>query len=197
MITTEEQARRAVRELLQYIGEDTQREGLIETPKRIVNMWKEILRGYDTAKKPTITVFNNGMDGIRYNNMIVDSGTFYSLCEHHAIPFIGKYHFAYIPHEKGKILGLSKVARVVDYYAARLQIQERLGRDIINALETALDSEYKPLGMAMHLEAEHLCKSMRGVKKQGKMQTSVLTGIFMNDHATREEFMTLINVWDR
>lgn len=127
-------------------------------------------RGYDLSQVPKITVFPNGVDGLSCDSVIADSGGFYSMCEHHMMPFFGKYWFAYIPNPKGKILGISKVGRVVDYCAARLQVQERLAKDIIVMIQEALGSEYPPLAMGIVLEGEHLCKSMRGVKKEGKMQ---------------------------
>jgi len=179
--------------IFQYIGENPKRQGLVDTPKRIVKMYDEIFKGYKKELKPEITVFNNGSDGVIYDEMIYDEGEFYSVCEHHMIPFFGKYYFAYIPHLKGKILGLSKVARIVDYYSARLQIQERLVSDIVNCLWEALckDTKFKPLGMALMMEGEHLCKSMRGVKKQGVMKTSKLLGEFQKIEV-KNEFLQLI-----
>ena len=131
---TEEQAREHIVDLLEYIGEDPSREGLKETPDRILRMFSEIFRGYDPAQAPRITTFPNGQDGIVYDNMIVDSGSFYSLCEHHCRTFFGQYWFAYLPNPKGRILGLSKVGRVVDYCASRLQVQERLVQDVVQML---------------------------------------------------------------
>ena len=116
-----------IRELLTYIGEDPDRPGLVGTPDRILRMWREIFRGYDPAQHPKITTFDNGVDGLTYDNMVVDCGNFYSMCEHHMMPFFGKYVFAYIPNPKGKILGLSKIGRVVDYYSSALRMgQKRL-----------------------------------------------------------------------
>jgi len=175
------------------IGENPEREGLKDTPKRIAKMYEEIFRGYDETQKPKVTVFNNGSDGIIYDEMICDEGDFYSHCEHHVIPFFGKYYFAYIPNPKGKILGISKVARVVDYFAAKLQIQERLTHDIVNYIWKALSVDGKePLGMALIMKGEHLCKTMRGVKKKGKMITSVMKGCFKSEYETRQEFLNLI-----
>ena len=122
--------------------------------------------------KNDVIIAGNGVDGLSCDGVIADSGGFYSMCEHHMMPFFGKYWFAYIPNPKGKILGISKVGRVVDYCAARLQVQERLAKDIIVMLQEALGSEYPPLAMGIVLEGEHLCKSMRGVKKEGKMRSS-------------------------
>lgn len=183
-----------VKMMLEAIGENPDREGLKDTPKRVVNMWKELFYGYDKTKIPNVTVFNNGSDGIIYNEMITDTGEFYSHCEHHMIPFFGRYYFGYIPNKRGKLLGLSKVARVVDYFSAKLQIQERLVYEIIEHLYDGLYiDKHKPIGMALVIEAEHLCKSMRGVKKKGKMRTTHLIGAFKDDVATREEFMGWVN----
>lgn len=179
-----------VKEMIRRIGEDTEREGLIDTPKRVVKMWKEIFRGYDEKQKPKVTTFTNGSDGIDYDEMICDTGDFYSHCSHHMVPFIGKYYFAYIPSASGKILGLSKVGRVVDYFSAKLQIQEQLVNDIVNEISSAL-GEVK--GIALVMEAEHLCKTMRGVKKKGKMRTTKLIGAFKDDPSTRQEFMNWVN----
>lgn len=182
-----------LRDLLRYIGEDPNRPGLEGTPDRIIRMWREIFRGYDPAQHPKITTFENGMDGLVYDNMITDTGCFYSMCEHHMMPFFGKYVFAYIPHPKGKILGLSKIGRVVDYHAAKLQIQERLVSDIVNDIASALGDKYPPLGIALMMQAEHLCKTMRGVKKQGQMSASYLQGVFRDDNGARSEFLAIAN----
>lgn len=179
--------------LLEYIGEDPNREGLKGTPDRIIRMWKEIFRGYDPMQKPKITTFENGKDGLIYDNMVIDEGNFYSMCEHHAMPFFGHYWFAYIPNPKGKILGISKIGRVVDYCAARLQIQERLVSDVVKMLTNALGEENPPLGVAMVMKGEHLCKTMRGVKKKGIMTSSYLEGAFKEDSQVRAEFMQLVN----
>lgn len=182
-----------ITKIFEHIGENPNRTGLIDTPDRIVRMWKEIFRGYDETQKPHITVFQNGEDGITYDNMVVDEGDFHSMCEHHMMPFFGHYWFAYIPNPKGKVLGLSKVARAVDYCSARLQVQERLTHDIVDMLAEALGDEYPPLGFAMVMKGHHLCKEMRGVKKNGLMTTSYLTGAFMDEPALRAEFMNLCN----
>jgi GTP cyclohydrolase I len=183
----------SVREILRHIGENPSRQGLEDTPARIVRMWKEIFRGYDKSQSPRVTTFQNGADGIIYDEMIVDTGTFYSMCEHHMMPFFGTYYFAYIPHPQGRILGLSKIARVVDYHCARLQVQERLVSDIIRHIEGALFCQYPALGIAVVLKGEHLCKSMRGAKKKGTMTCSSLTGAFKTDNAVRNEFLKLIH----
>lgn len=175
-----------IKDFLRSIGEDPARTGLKETPKRVVRMWKELYRGYDPRKKPRLTVFNNHTDGITYDQMICTSGSFYSHCEHHLLPFFGHYHFAYIPDRK--IIGLSKVARVVDYYAARLQTQERMVEQIVTELEKALASR----GIALILKARHLCQEMRGVRKTPSLMiTSDLRGLFRDRFKTRMEFLKM------
>ena len=180
-----------IRSLLGYIGEDPARPGLVGTPDRIIRMWREIFRGYDPNQHPKITTFDNGVDGLTYDNMVLDCGTYYSMCEHHMMPFFGKYVFAYIPNPKGKILGLSKIGRVVDYHSARLQVQERLVADIVEDITKALGEEHPPLGVALIMQGEHLCKTMRGVKKPGLMSASRLEGVFREDKAVRSEFLSL------
>lgn len=182
-----------IRRILEYIGEDPDRPGLVGTPDRIRRMCKELFRGYDPTQKPKITVFDNGNDGIVYDSMVVDSGKFNSLCEHHLMPFWGKYWFAYIPNPHGKILGLSKIGRVVDYCAARAQIQERLVYDVVEMLADALGTEYPPLGIALVMKAHHGCKEFRGVKKEGIMTSSFLQGNFRDDSAVRAEFMRFVS----
>lgn len=181
-----------IKEILASIGENPEREGLKGTPDRIARMFKEIFRGYDPSQKPKITTFQNGADGITYDNMVIDEGNFYSCCEHHMMPFFGHYWFAYIPNPKGKILGISKIGRVVDYCGARLQVQERLVHDVVTMLEDALGSENPPLGIALVMKGEHLCKTMRGAKKQGIMTSSFLTGMFKESPEVRAEFMQFV-----
>lgn len=189
-----EKGMEAIEKMLYIIGENPKRLGLQDTPRRVVKMWKEIFRGYDLSQKPNVTTFNNGDDGLTYDQMICDTGNFYSHCEHHMVPFFGNYWFAYIPHPKGKILGLSKVARLVDYHAAKLQIQERLVKDIVEDIDKALQKEgANPLGLALVMEGEHLCKTMRGAKKKGKMRTTQLKGIFKDEQRVKEEFMNYVN----
>lgn len=178
----------AVRLLLSAIGEDPDREGLIETPDRIARMYKELFRGYDDSQKPKITTFENDMES---TDIVFDSGDYYSMCEHHMMPFFGKYYFAYIPRKDGRILGISKVARVVNYCAARLQLQERLARDIVSMLTDALGGKVE--GMAIVMRGTHLCKTMRGVKNNGKMTVAHLSGVFREDAQTRSEFYKLID----
>ena len=179
----------AIKTILAYIGENPEREGLKGTPDRIIRMWKEIFRGYDPEQKPKITTFSNDMHS---TDMVFDTGDYYSMCEHHMMPFFGKYYFAYIPKEDGRILGISKVARVVGYCAARLQLQERLARDIVEMLTDALDGEVE--GMAIVMRGTHLCKSMRGVKNQGMMTVAHLSGVFKTDEMARREFYKLIDL---
>ena len=178
-------------EILECIGEDKNREGLKETPKRISKMYREIFKGYIDIP-PMVTTFDNGKDGITYDQMIVDIGKYYSQCEHHCISFFGEYYFAYIPEKNGKILGLSKVARVVDYFSSKLQVQERLGHEIVEYLWNELSKEgVGPKGMALIMKGKHLCKCSRGIKNDGIMITSVIRGVF-DKHEVREEFLNLI-----
>jgi GTP cyclohydrolase I len=175
--------------LLESIGENPDREGLVGTPDRIARMYKEIFRGYDESKKPKITTFENDMQS---TDIVFDTGDYYSMCEHHMMPFFGKYYFAYIPRRDGRILGISKVARVVEYCAARLQLQERLARDIVSMLTDALDGKVE--GMAIVMKGTHMCKTMRGVKNNGVMQVAHLTGAFRDDTNARSEFYKLIDL---
>ncbi len=184
-----EDIERAIRTILAYIGEEPDREGLVGTPDRIVRMYKEIFRGYDPAKKPKITTFRNDMHS---TDIVFDTGDYYSMCEHHMMPFFGKYYFAYIPKADGRILGISKIARVVGYCAARLQLQERLARDVVEMLTEALDGQVA--GMAIVMRGTHMCKSMRGVKNQGMMTVSHISGIFRDDERARREFYKLIDM---
>lgn len=185
---TEREIEKHVEAILGLIGDNAGREGLKGTPERVARMFREIFRGYDEAQKPKITTFPNGTDGVVCKNMVVDEGTFHSMCEHHMMPFFGKYCFAYIPNPEGRILGISKIGRAVDYCAARLQIQERLGKEIVDMLAEALGTEHPPLGMAIAMRGEHLCKTMRGVKKQGVMLSSYYMGAFDTDPALQERF---------
>ena len=183
---------RAIRTIIRYIGDDPEREGLLGTPDRIIRMWKEIFRGYDPAQKPHITTFTNEMQS---NDIVFDSGDFYSMCEHHMLPFFGKYYFAYIPLPEGRILGISKIARVVGYCAAKLQLQEKLAREIVNMLSEALEGKVE--GMAIVLKGKHMCKTMRGVKNNGEMTVAHLSGAFQDDPDTRKEFYKLIELSQR
>ncbi len=180
-----------IRQLLVEIGEDPDREGLKGTPDRVRRMFKEIYRGYDPAQKPKITTFPNGEDGIVYDSMVIDHGDFYSQCEHHMKDFFGKYWFAYIPAPDGRILGISKIGRVVDYCSAKLQVQERLCHDIVKMLREALtkDGAPEPIGIALVMKGRHMCKESRGARKKGIMTTTILIGEFRENAIVREEFM--------
>ncbi|MBP5513366.1 MAG: GTP cyclohydrolase I FolE [Bacteroidaceae bacterium] len=174
-----------VRELLTLIGEDPQREGLQKTPIRVAKAMADLTRGYD---EDPIEILNQAKFKEDYSQMvIVKDINFYSLCEHHMIPFYGKAHVAYIPN--GYITGLSKIARVVDCYSHRLQVQERMTLQIREAIQKAL----QPLGVMVVVEAQHMCMQMRGVEKQGSITTtSDFTGAF-NQAKTRDEFLKLIS----
>lgn len=179
----------ALRTLIRAIGEDPDRDGLKGTPDRIMRMWKEIFRGYDKTQKPKITTFPNE-DGL--TDLVFDAGDYYSMCEHHILPFFGRYYFAYIPHPQGRILGISKVARVVGYCAARLQLQERLARQVADMIAEALDGKVQ--GIAIVMRGKHLCKTMRGVRNDGYMTVAHLTGLFKTDLQIRKEFYKLIDL---
>jgi GTP cyclohydrolase I len=182
------EGQKIIKNFLSFIGEDPTRPGLIDTPKRVVKMWKEIYRGYDKEQEPRLAIFGNGTDGVLYDQMITDEGYYFSQCEHHSVTFFGQYYFAYVPNKK--ILGLSKVARVVDYFSAKMQIQERLTKEIVDYIE----KELQPKGIALVMKGRHLCKEMRGVKKiEGKMTTTVLRGCFKDEPETRAEFMSYVN----
>lgn len=183
---TRAEAYDALRTIIRYIGENPDREGLLDTPERILKMYDEIFRGYRLDKKPKITTFDNDS---HCSDMVFDTGDYYSMCEHHILPFFGKYYFAYIPSKEGKILGISKVARVVGYCAARLQLQERLAKEIVEMLSDALDNKCE--GMALVMKGMHLCKSMRGVKNSGLMTVAHVQGAF-NLPEVKKEFYELI-----
>ena len=174
-----------IRRLLAELGEDPSREGLRDTPKRVEKSLQFLTSGY-TADIDA--VLNNALFTVDYNEMvIVKDIDFYSLCEHHLLPFFGKCHVAYIPN--GKVVGLSKIPRLVDIFARRLQVQERL----TNQIAETLTEKIKPLGVAVVTEATHLCMSMRGVEKQNSVAvTSAMLGAFRNDARTRSEFLNLI-----
>jgi len=173
------------KEILGLLGEDPEREGLLDTPVRVAKAMQFMTQGYYRDAKEII---QSAMFTEDYKQMvIVKDIELYSMCEHHMIPFIGKAHVAYIPN--GKIMGLSKVARVVEVFARRLQVQERLTMQIKDAIEDALN----PLGVAVVIEAKHLCMAMRGIEKQSSVTTtSDFTGAFLNNNKTREEFLHLI-----
>jgi GTP cyclohydrolase IA len=172
--------------IIESIGEDVNREGLIDTPSRAAKAFKFLNNGYE---KTLEEVLNDAIFLADTEDMvIVKDIELYSLCEHHLLPFIGKCHVGYLP--RGKVLGLSKIARVVDMYARRLQIQERLTKQIADAIATATNAK----GVAVVIEAKHLCMMMRGVEKQNSvMTTSCMLGIFRKEISTRSEFLNLIN----
>ena len=174
-----------VRYILKALGEDPDREGLLKTPQRVAEALAFLTQGYQLDPEKVI---NDALFTEDYEEMIVQKDIdFFSLCEHHLLPFFGKAHVAYIPHHK--LVGISKLARLVDVYARRLQVQERLTNQIANIIMEKLD----PLGVAVVIEAEHLCMRMRGVEKQNSMIiTSTLLGAFRTRQETRNEFMTLI-----
>ena len=181
-----EAARQAVLEVLKAVGEDPGREGLRNTPDRVSRMYAELLSGYSMDPQKII---NGALFNINYDEMVlVRDIEFYSLCEHHLLPFLGRVHVAYIP--KGKVIGLSKIPRLVDMYARRLQVQERMTRQIADLLQETLD----PQGVAVVVEAMHLCSMMRGVKKHdARMTTSAMHGAFRGNLATRQEFLDNIS----
>ena len=178
---------RAVSEILAAIGEDPERDGLLSTPDRVAAMYEELFSGIadDPSRHLTVTF------AAEHDEMVmVREIPFASVCEHHMVPFIGRAHVAYIPNDDGRITGLSKLARLVDGFARRLQVQERMTTQIADAIESAL----APRGVLVVVEAEHLCMSMRGVKKPGTVTvTSAVRGLFRNDPATRAEAMQFIH----
>jgi GTP cyclohydrolase I len=174
-----------IRQLLVELGEDPMRGGLLETPKRVEKSLRFLTSGYEADID---AVLNNALFAVDYNEMvIVKDIDFYSLCEHHLLPFFGRCHVAYIP--QGSVLGLSKIPRLVDIFSRRLQVQERLTKQIAETLR----DKVQPLGVAVVMEATHLCMSMRGVEKQNSVAvTSAMLGVFQHDARTRMEFLDLI-----
>ena len=171
--------------LLESIGEDPNREGLLKTPQRVAKSWEFLSKGYE---EDLDTLINNAIFEESAKDMvIVKNIEFYSLCEHHLIPFHGKVHVAYIPD--GKIIGLSKIPRIIDHYSKRLQVQERLTNQIANTLQDIL----QPKGVAVVMEGKHFCMLMRGVQKQNSIATtSAMLGLFREKDTTRNEFLNLI-----
>ena len=181
-----EKIEKAVRDILEAIGEDPDREGLRETPNRVARMYEEVFSGLSEDAHTHLKLFNEpGNDEM----VVVRDIPLYSMCEHHLLPFVGKAHIAYIP-EDGRIIGLSKLARIVNVYAKRPQVQERLTTEIADAIMARLN----PQGVLVVIEAEHMCMTMRGVKKPGsKTITSAVRGNFKKSAATRSEAFALIN----
>lgn len=176
----------AVKDILEAVGEDSNREGLLGTPNRVARMYDELLEGYD---KDLEQLINGALFDVEYDEMVlVRDIEFSSLCEHHMLPFIGKAHVAYLP--KDKVIGLSKIPRIVEMYARRLQVQERMTRQIAQVIDEVLE----PHGVAVAVEGLHMCSMMRGVKKaNARMITSTMLGSFRDNSKTRAEFMSLIN----
>jgi GTP cyclohydrolase I len=172
----------AISSILQAVGENPGRDGLIRTPERVARMYTELLAGYHADP---IKVVNDAIFEVKYDEMVVVRDIeFYSLCEHHLLPFMGHAHVAYIP--KGRVLGLSKIPRIVDIFARRLQVQERMTRQIADLIQEML----QPMGVAVVVEGLHLCMMMRGVQKHSaRMTTSAMHGAFRTNLATRQEFL--------
>ena len=176
----------AMVEILQAVGEDPSREGLVRTPNRVARAYEELLQGYRTDPA---TLINDAMFEVEYNDMvIVRDIEFASLCEHHMLPFLGRVHVAYVPN--GKVIGLSKIPRIVDMFAQRLQVQERMTRQIADFIQEVIH----PLGVAVVADGQHMCSKIRGVEKCGSsMTTSAMLGVFAKDATTRSEFMAHIS----
>jgi len=178
---------KAIAEILEAIGEDPGRDGLVDTPARVAAMYAELFSGLsdDPGRHLTVTFAADHDEMVMVRDI-----PFASLCEHHLVPFIGRAHVAYIPNADGRITGISKLARLVEGFARRLQVQERMTTEIADAIESALD----PRGVLVVVEAEHLCMSMRGVKKPGTLTvTSAVRGLFRRDAATRAEAMQFVH----
>jgi GTP cyclohydrolase I len=183
--TNEDGIQSAVRTILSEIGEDPSRDGLLKTPDRVSRMFDELTAGYHTDP---VKLINGALFDVEYDEMVlVKDIEFHSLCEHHMLPFFGKAHVAYIPN--GKVIGLSKIPRIVEMYARRLQIQERMTNEIAHMLNEAVDAK----GVAVLVEGSHMCGMMRGVKKlEASMTTTAMLGAFKEDRQLKSEFLTLV-----
>ncbi|MFN2161807.1 MAG: GTP cyclohydrolase I FolE [Candidatus Promineifilaceae bacterium] len=172
----------SVLSILYAVGEDPEREGLVDTPTRVARSYDELLVGYNVDTKKLL---NNALFDVEYSEMVIVSGIdFYSICEHHMLPIIGKAHVAYIPDKK--VVGLSKIPRIVEAFARRLQVQERMTQQIANLIDELVE----PQGVAVIVDGLHMCVAMRGAKKSNaRMRTSALTGLFLKNELTRMEFM--------
>jgi len=181
-----EKVRRLTRDLLTGIGEDPSREGLLETPRRVADAWDFFSQGYSMDLDELV---NDALFDVDYHEMItIKDIDYFSMCEHHLLPFFGKAHVAYIPDNK--IVGLSKIPRIVEMFARRLQVQERLTQQIARAIHEVIE----PIGLGVVIEGRHMCMQMRGVEKQNSYATtSAMFGVFEEDQRTRQEFLMLIN----
>lgn len=182
---SKEEAISAVKKLIEYIGDDPNREGLLETPERVIRSYDEIYNGYSIDPKE---ILSKRFKSHSSEMVILSNIELYSTCEHHMLPFVGKCHIGYIP--KGEVIGISKLARIMEVFSRRLQIQEELCFQIASAI----NDELKPLGVGVVIEAQHMCMTCRGVQKQNSIMTSsTLLGLFRSNTNTRMEFFNLIN----
>ena len=184
---SDKEAEEAFKTIIQWIGEDPNREGISKTPERVAKAWEFLSKGYDQDLE---SIINNAIFTEDYDEMVtIKDIDFFSLCEHHLLPFFGKAHVAYIPD--GKIVGLSKIPRIVEMFSRRLQVQERMTQQIAETLNKVLH----PKGVAVVLEGAHMCMQMRGVEKQNSYATtSSMMGLFRKDSRTREEFLNIISM---